>query len=458
MRKLFATWVVAGATLGAACTSAERAADTASSAPSARPGPLLVVGIDGATFDVIGPLVKQGRLPTFERLMREGAWGPLETIEPTLSPAIWTTIATGQLPERHGILGFDGVPGQTMTTLPTSDMRRLRAFWNILSEHERTVGVIGWWATWPAEPVRGYIVSDRMAYTRMEAAVGTDRGPAEPFAVYPAELEAEVRPLVRAPDTIDAETVRRFMALGDDEVARLIVGRGYKHGDLLPEFKYVYESDRSTADIALALMKKHPTDVTAVGFYGVDAVSHLAWHFMQPELFPGATIDRRDVERFGGLIPAYYAFVDGLLQELIATAPKDSTVLVFSDHGFGPTGHLPWSGGHSANTPGAPIAPPGVLIMSGPAIKAGTRLERPHVMDVAPTILYLAGLPLAADMRGGVFAESIAPAFRASFPLRQVPTYEVGPRRRREGAPVADPALDAATRQRLCALGYVKCD
>src|SRR5262245_54028908 len=213
MRQLLVTLSVASLALGMGCCGTERAADSAPSVTTAKPGPLLLVGIDGATFDLIGPFVERGRLPTFERLMSEGAWGPLETIEPTVSPAIWTTIATGQLPPQHGILGFDGVPGQTMTTLPTSDMRRVRAFWNILSEHERTVGVIGWWATWPAEPVKGYIVSDRMTYTRMEAAVGTDRGAGEPFDVYPAELEAEVRPLVRAPNAIAAETVRRFMAL-----------------------------------------------------------------------------------------------------------------------------------------------------------------------------------------------------------------------------------------------------
>jgi hypothetical protein len=418
--------------------------------------PVLLVGIDGATFDVVLPMIEEGRLPHIAGLMERGAWGALETLEPTVSPAIWTTVATGKLPAAHGIFGFDGVPGHTMTTLPTSQMRKVRAFWNVLSEHGRSVGLAGWWATWPAEPVHGWVVSDRTAYTRMEATLGAD-APRQ-HDIWPPEIEPEVRALVRGPDEITADEVRRFMPLSDEEIARLVRGRDYRHGDFLPEFKYVHQSDRSTADVALRLMRERPTDVTAVVFYGVDTVSHLAWHFMDPGAFPGVQLDRRDVSRFGGLIEHYYEFVDGMLGELLEAAAEGTTVIVLSDHGFGPTGRLPWSGGHGRLTPGAPIAPDGILIMAGPPIRPGFRLERPHVLDVTPTVLYLQGFPLAADMRGGVFLEAVREAFARELPLRQVPTYERGPRARPEGAPLADPEMDAATRARLCALGYIECD
>jgi hypothetical protein len=158
---------------GTATSESEEAASVGIAA-SLAVRPLLLVGIDGATFDRILPLAEQGRVPNLAGLMERGSWGPLETLEPTVSPAIWTTVATGRLPEVHGIVGFDGVPGFTMSTLPTSQMRRVRAFWNVLSEHGRSVGIVGWWATWPAEPVDGFIVSDRFAYTRMEATLGRD--------------------------------------------------------------------------------------------------------------------------------------------------------------------------------------------------------------------------------------------------------------------------------------------
>jgi predicted AlkP superfamily phosphohydrolase/phosphomutase len=418
--------------------------------------PLLVVGIDGATFDLVLPLAEQGRLPHMARLMTDGAWAPLETLEPTVSPAIWTTVATGKLPAAHGILGFEGVPGHTMTTLPTTGMRKVRAFWNVLSEHERSVGVAGWWVTWPAEPVTGWVVSDRVAYTRMEATLGEDAPRAH--EVYPPEIADEVRALVRRPAEITADEVGRLVALSDEEIDRLIRGGEYRHGDLLPELKYVHQSDCSTATIAAHLMRSRPTDVTAVGFYGVDTVSHLAWHFMEPEAFPDVPIDERDVERFGGLIERYYELMDELLGDLLEAAPAGSNVMIFSDHGFGPTGRLPWSGGHGRITPGAPVAPDGILILAGPSIEPGVRLQRPHVMDLAPMILYLQGLPLAADMAGGVFRDALRDAFAERVPPRQIATYEVGPRARPEGAPLADPELDADARRRLCALGYIECD
>ncbi len=415
--------------------------------------PLLLVGIDGATFDLIEPLVAAGRLEVLAGLMERGAWGRFQTLEPTVSPAIWTTLATGKLPGVHGILGFDGVPGQTLSTLPTSQMRQVRAFWNILSERDRSVGLVSWWATWPAEPVRGWIVSDRVAYTRMEAAVRDETPRAR--EIYPEELTEEVHARVRRPNEITPDEVRRFMPLDDAEVEQLIRGTAYRHGDFLPEFKYVHQADRSTADIALHLMQTRPADVVAVGFYGVDAVSHLTWHFMEPEHFPEASIDETARSKFGPLIPRYYEFVDGLLGELVRAAGPDATVIVFSDHGFGPTGRLPWSGGHGRITPGAPEAPEGVMILSGPAVRRGARLDRPHVLDLAPTLLYLEGLPVAADMPGRILAEGLDPTLLRQTAPRRIATYETSPREGAGEELISDPDLDGATIEKLRSLGYL---
>ena len=416
-------------------------------------GPLLLVGIDGATFSVLDPLIADGRLPNLAALIARGCRVPLGTLEPTVSPAIWTTIATGKLPSEHGILGFAGVPGQSMSTLPTSGMRRVRAFWNLLTDHGRSVGVSGWWATWPAETVNGYIVSDRVAYTRMEATAALeDRSLRN---VYPLELTTEISSLVRRPGSITAEQVRRFMPLSDVEVDDLIVGADYVHGHFLPEFKYVHQSDRSTAEIAAHMLETRPTDVTAVGLYGIDVVSHLTWHFMQPEQFGNYDISPEGIRKFGKLIERYYEFTDELLGQLLAAAPENATVIVFSDHGFGPTGQLPWSGGHGALTPGAPIAPDGILILAGPAIEQGAVLEDSDVLDLLPTLLYLQGLPVAADMPGRVLTEALDPALLTRRPVREIATYESSPLRHPDAPPLADEEEDRALREKLRSLGYI---
>jgi len=314
--------------------------------------------------------------------------------------------------------------------------------------------VVGWWVTWPAETVNGYIVSDRAAYTRMEAASSGERS--SPQDAFPPELADEVHERVRKPGEITTEQVRRFMDLSDDEVERLIRGAEYEHGHFLPEFKYVHQSDRSTADIATQLLRTRPTDVTAVAFYGVDTVSHLTWHFMHPEAFEGTPISPEAVEKFGALIERYYIFIDELLGELLAAAPADATVIVFSDHGFGATGRLPWSGGHGRITPGAPVAPDGILILAGPTIRPGVRLEGAHVLDVTPTVLHLQGLPVAADMPGRVLTEALDPELLSRLPVRTLPTFETTPWRDAGASVSGDEEIDRDLREKLRSLGYIE--
>ena len=154
------------------------------------------------------------------------------------------------------------------------------------------------------------------------------------------------------------------------------------------------------------------------------------------------------------MIPRYYELVDRYLGELVDAMGENTTVLVVSDHGFGGTGDLPWSGGHGRLTPGAPIAPRGILVLSGPGIASdGRRLSRAHVLDVAPTILHLMGLPAAEDMLGRVLTEALAPG---STELPRVESYEsIGRLRVAEDIPV-DPAGDSERLERLRALGYIE--
>lgn len=415
------------------------------------PPPVLLVGIDGATFDVIDPLLAAGRLPNLASLIERGWRAPLATIEPTVSPAIWTTIATGRRPEEHGILGFEGVPGQSMQGLPTTGMRRVRAFWNILDEADQTSGVVGWWVTYPAEPVEGYVVSDRVAYTRMEATI--DGEEPRDDEIHPPSIVDRVRARVRSPGELSGDDLRRLLPLEADQLSPLF-RQDYHHGALGPELRYVFQSDRSTVDIATDLMTTLPVDVAAVGLYGVDLVSHLAWHLRDPESFPGYRIRPADVERYGGLIDAYYVYVDEELGRLLDAHGSDGDVIVFSDHGFGPTGYLPWSGGHGRITPGAPVAPDGILVMAGPSFRHG-RGSTAHVLDLAPTLLGLRGLAAAVDMPGEVLTEPMVQAARARVPTERIPTYETEPLPYQERLRNADPEVDQELMRKLESLGYL---
>lgn len=428
--------------------------------PAPEPGPravsrILLVALDGGTWLVADPLLEAGKLPNLAAVAARGVRADLRTLEPTVSPAIWTTIATGVLPDRHGILGFDGVPGQTMTTLPNSRMRRVKAFWEILRDAGFTSGTIGWWATWPADSLGegSYLVSDRVPYTRMEAAVR--RATLTPEDVWPPELLDDVAPLVEKPNDLDPAVARRFLGFDEEMTERFLLRADYRMGDFLPEFKFVYQSDRSTLKMALELLERRRVDLASVYFTGIDTVSHLYWHFTYPEGFASADIRPEDIERFGSVIPLYYELIDGYLGRLIEAAGEEATIVVVSDHGFGGTGNLPWSGGHGRLTPGAPIAPAGMLVMAGPGIRSdGGRLERAHVLDVAPTLLYLLGLPAGEDMLGRVLVEAMAPG--SPEPLAQIESWERVGRQREPGAVPVEPAGDAERMERLRALGYIQ--
>ncbi|MGH7823290.1 MAG: alkaline phosphatase family protein, partial [Candidatus Binatia bacterium] len=129
------------------------------------PSRLLVLGLDGMDPRAVDLLMSEGKMPHFAKLRQGGAYGRFRSQDPMLSPILWTTIATGKSPTEHGIGHFVTVNQKTGEELPvTSQMRKTKAIWNIFSDAGKEVGVVGYWATWPAETVRGSVVSDHACY------------------------------------------------------------------------------------------------------------------------------------------------------------------------------------------------------------------------------------------------------------------------------------------------------
>src|SRR5439155_7736677 len=145
---------------------------------------VMLIGIDGADPAIIARLIARGRLPTLARLMREGAYGPLRSREPLLSPVVWTTIATGRRPQDHGVLDFVEVAGDGRLVPITSSGRRVPALWNITSQFGHSSGFVGWYASYPVEPIRGFELSDRIGFHQVKSDVTTERG------AFPRDLAA----------------------------------------------------------------------------------------------------------------------------------------------------------------------------------------------------------------------------------------------------------------------------
>src|SRR3954462_12967709 len=126
---------------------------------------VLLIGWDAADWNLIYPLMEAGQMPVFQRLVEHGVCGQVATLQPVLSPILWNSIATGKRADKHDILGFVEPDGAGSIRPVSSTSRKAKAVWNILSQHGLKSGVVGWYASPPAEPIDGFIVTDRYQYT-----------------------------------------------------------------------------------------------------------------------------------------------------------------------------------------------------------------------------------------------------------------------------------------------------
>lgn len=389
---------------------------------------VVLVGMDGATFSVIDPMIAQGRLPNLKELVARGAHGPLWSREPMISPALWTTVATGQPREVHGIVDFlapEADDGEKR--LFASVDRRAPALWNLAGPFGRSVGFVGWWSSWPAEPVRGWMISDRIVRTRW--AEWTD-GVHDTHLTWPPELAGELRSLIVDPSDPPLDEIRELARFSDAEMQEMLAADKplFAHGPSV--LKFAWSAQRSFERMAIEMTRRSQPDLMGVFLVATDPASHTFWHYLYPRRYRG--IDAEKAERLRQLIPNIYAHNDRFLGELLSQLDQGTVVMVISDHGFHASGRLPrprevakldvpegvvaigQSGHHTRK---------GVLIAAGDPIREGAAVEA-SLLDVAPTVLALLGMPVPDDMPGRVLEEMLTPGFLAEHPIQRIPSYD----------------------------------
>lgn len=414
---------------------------------------VLLIGVDSFDWRIIEPLMRTGKMPNLARLVARGTRAHLRTISPILSPVIWTSIATGVKPSRHGIVDFVVAARDTGALMPvTSRMRQVPALWTLLSRQGIDVDVIAWWATWPAETVRGRIVTDRVAFQLFEDQMQEDWKSADPARArgktFPPELFDAVRPIIKAPGEVSDEEIARFLPPGT-VVASLNDDRRHQ----IDEFRTILAGGQTYHATALKLFQPDVPGLKMIYYEGPDTASHAFMRY-RPPLLPG--VDPADMRLFGGIVDRYYEVQDRYLGEVIARAGKDATILVVSDHGFKSDNNRP---PHSDPRIGKADAaewhlPIGVFVMAGPDVRQGFDLGSASVLDVAPTILTLFGLPAARDMDGQPLTQALTDGFLAARPLRWVNTYG-GFRQTPQESAAAPSSDDAEIIARLRAIGYI---
>lgn len=398
---------------------------------------LLLVGWDAADWKIIHELLDAGKLPTVKRLVEGGVSANLASLQPMLSPLLWTSVATGKRPYKHGVLGFSEVTPNGMGVRPaTRFSRKSRAVWSMLTEHGLRSNVVGWWPSHPAEPINGATVSD--FFHRVSGATCEDWAFA-PESVYPREYADNLAELRVHPADLLAEHILPF-------VPRAAEVNQAKDRRLSTCAKILAECSTINA-AATWLMQQGDWDFTAVYF---DAIDHFCHAFM-PYRAPRQThISIEDFEIYQGVVDAAYRYHDMMLHSLLSLAGPDTTVLLISDHGF----HSDSRRGDAF--PDEPAGPAfehrrhGVFVAHGPSIRRDELRFGLSLLDITPTVLTHFGLPVGEDMDGRPAVE----IFTEPATIRTIPSWESGQQVDESVAIHADCAATAVLEQ-LADLGYV---
>lgn len=413
--------VEARITLGRLTMSADAQKAIVSGLARASGRRLLFVGFDACDWKILDELRAEGRAPAFERLIRRGTRADLHTLTPTLSPLLWTSMATGVGPDRHGILDFL-ITGRNGRKIPvTSAMRRVPAFWNVATHFGRRVDVVGWLATWPAEPISGHMVSDRFSFLAWNA--GTTSDSPTPDMVHPPEYLERARSLACRPADITFERVSRFLDIRRAELTGAR-GAGFRKGNTINNFVLTLATAETYRRIGVSLLRERP-DIEAVYFEFLDAMGHMFMPYAPPRQ---KGISAADFDRYRDAVKVAYIETDRILASLVEAAGDSALVMVASDHGFQsgssrPAGSAAIEGGQAARW----HRDPGVLIVAGPGIRSGAALTRASVLDIAPTLLHLAGLPVSREMEGRVLTDLLTPEELRTHPVRTVDRYVLPP-------------------------------
>jgi predicted AlkP superfamily phosphohydrolase/phosphomutase len=275
----------------------------------------LLIGLDGATFDVLDPLMDAGVMPHLKRVMDGGVRATLRSTVPALTPPAWTSLVTGHGPGTHGIFDFfrkDSPSSQHFGLLTSRDVDS-PPIWSLATDAGLQSTILNFPLTFPPPRIKGHVLPGGfMPWRQMR------------LGCHPPEMFDRLRELPGFNP--------RELALDMSHEAKAIEG--------CPDEEYEswidlhIRRERQWVDILRYLRHEDPSDFTALLFDGVDKIQHLCWRFVDPAWSASLTSawDLRIREK----VREYFAELDKLIGELADLFPDDTTIVVASDHGFGP--------------------------------------------------------------------------------------------------------------------------
>jgi hypothetical protein len=393
---------------------------------------IVVIGIDGLSAD---DLAEPSLSPVLSRLARRGALSTLRTLRPNEGPPLWTTLVTGRYPRDHGVLsatsyelagsksewrllpkgagvGLLERAGLARRLPVSSSARKRRAIWNVLDAFGMPTGLVRVWGTQPPEAIQGFVVSPYFHLLSRDEARASS-------ALHARDLLKEVTARMVRADDLDPALLAGFVegaqATAPLEDPRL---RALAEGALAPDLSYQRAAEVLSATYRPALL--------VLSLNGYDAVGHSFYREAHPEEF--GDVRPEDARRYGRVLERYASLLGGYATDWQKQLGPSDVLVVVSAHGLEPTplwrrllGVL--SGTRVASS-SHESAPEGLLLVVGEGIRPAVLMAGCSALDVAPTLLYLLGLPVARDMEGRVLTEILEPSFAREHPVTYIPSYE----------------------------------
>ncbi len=278
----------------------------------------LLIGLDGATFSILDPLMEEGVMPCLKDLIAGGARSELASVIPALTPPAWTSLMTGRSPGNHGIfdfLRFELRAGGRQLRVMDSEDVACETIWSMLGRNGLTATVLNFPMTFPARDIPGNMVPGWVPWKHLRLAC-------HPKTLY-ERLKAAVPEFNPREMCMDMSLEERALegCHGEEDYENLI--------------KLHIRRERQWFKAAKYLMSEEPADLTAVLFDGVDKLQHFAWRFLDRVIFSASPSAWES--RVRQLCLEYFREIDRFLAEILAMAGKDASVVVTSDHGFGAT-------------------------------------------------------------------------------------------------------------------------
>lgn len=273
----------------------------------------LLIGLDGATYDLLDPLVAEGIMPNLGRIMTEGCRGILRSTMHPLTPPAWATLMTGRSPGNHGVFDFirvDRTHGTPNYTLTTSADLKVPTIWQIASGEGLRATTLNYPTMFPAKPIEGVVIPGYVPWSYLGR------------AIYPRDVYKMLK----------AEGIFKAREMSTDWQHERKAVQGLAENDLQDWVSFHIARERRWFEIMMKLMDEETSELSSVLFDGVDRIQHLCYHLIDPETRDDYTSESSIKAR--DLALQYYRDVDDYIGAMIDKAGPDARVLIASDHGF----------------------------------------------------------------------------------------------------------------------------